>query len=69
VVSLDRTDRAVGVDVLTSPTLVALPFEWAARLYEVIVPAVLTGALEFVQGGRGRVGPGGRALRGDKGDS
>ncbi len=60
--------------MFTSPALVALPFERAACFDEVVVAAVLTGALEFSQGGRGGVGPGGRApaivgaLRGNKGD-
>ena len=74
-VSLDHADQAVGVDVLASPAFVALPLKQATRLHEVVVPTVLAGALEFAQGSRGRVGPGGgapaiiRALRGDKSDS
>ena len=74
-VSPNRADRAVRMDVFLFPALVALPLEWATCLHEVVVPTVLAGALEFAQGSRGRVGPGGgapaiiRALRGDKSDS
>ena len=60
-VGLDCADWAVGVNVLTFPALVALPLEWAACFDEVVVTAVLAGALEFTQGGRGGVGPGGGA--------
>ena len=74
-VSLNRTNRAVRVDVFSFPALVALPLERAMCLHEVVVPAILTGALEFAEGGRRGVSPCSRALAiiralgGDKGDS
>jgi len=55
VVSGCSANRAIGVDMFTSPALVALPFEWTAGLHEVVFPAVLAGAFELVQRGRRRV--------------
>ncbi len=62
------------MDVFMSPALVALPFEQAMCLHKVVVPAVLAGALEFVEGGRRGVGSCSGApavigaLSGNKGD-
>ena len=61
--------------MLASPALVALALEWAMSLHEVVVPAVLAGALELMEGGRRGVSSGSGtpaivgALGGDKGDT
>ncbi len=42
------TDWAVGVDMLTSPTLVTLLLKWAAGLDKVVFPTILAETLEFL---------------------
>ncbi len=54
-VSRHGANQAVGVDVLTSPTLVTLLLEQAVGFDKVVVSAVFAGALEFSQRGRGGV--------------
>jgi len=54
-VSHRGANQAIGMDVLTSPTLVALPLEWAAGFDEIVFPIVLAGAFKLAQRGRGGV--------------